>query len=63
MEVESENAYARAEEVARSSYGRLIALLASPNGDIAAAEDALAEAFSKALVHWPSNGVPAKPEA
>ena len=55
------NAAARAEEVARSSYGRLLAMLASRSGDIAAAEDALADAFAAALVQWPRDGVPANP--
>ncbi|WP_198148197.1 sigma factor [Elstera litoralis] len=52
-----------AEMVARASYGRLIALLAARNRDIAAAEDALAEAFRKALELWPGQGVPDRPEA
>ena len=33
------------EQVARASHGRLLALLAARTGDIAAAEDALAEAY------------------
>jgi predicted RNA polymerase sigma factor len=53
----------RAERVARTSYGRLLALLAAPTGDIAAAEDALADAFERALTRWPSDGVPDNPEA
>ncbi|RLJ59380.1 RNA polymerase sigma-70 factor (ECF subfamily) [Litoreibacter meonggei] len=53
---------ARAEEVARASYGRLLAILASHDHDIAAAEDALAEAFAKALEHWPLRGIPNNPE-
>jgi RNA polymerase sigma-70 factor, ECF subfamily len=52
-----------AETVARASYGRLIALLAARSRDIAAAEDALAEAFRKALELWPGQGVPERPEA
>lgn len=51
------------EEVARHSYGRLVAYLAARSGDIAAAEDALSEAFGAALKHWPAEGVPEKPEA
>ncbi|MHA7264405.1 RNA polymerase sigma factor [Arthrobacter sp. TMN-37] len=54
---------ARAEAVARASYGRLLALLAAPTGDIQAAEDALADAFLKALTVWPMAGIPEKPEA
>ena len=53
----------RAERVARASYGRLVSLLAAPTGDIAAAEDALADAFEQALRRWPSDGVPDNPEA
>jgi RNA polymerase sigma-70 factor, ECF subfamily len=56
-------AEARAAHVARASYGRLLALLASRSGDIASAEDALADAFRLALEHWPKTGVPENPEA
>lgn len=52
-----------AEIVARRSYGRLVALLAARSGDIAGAEDALADAFAAALEHWPAREVPANPEA
>lgn len=55
------NATVRAEEVARASYGRLLAVLAARTGDIALAEDALADAFEKALRTWPDTGVPANP--
>ena len=51
-----------AEQVARTSYGRLLALLAAPTGNIAAAEDALADAFERALAGWPVSGVPDNPE-
>lgn len=51
-----------AERVARVSYGRLVAILAAEDRDIAAAEDALAEAFATALRVWPLQGVPANPE-
>ncbi|WEO77927.1 sigma factor [Cryobacterium sp. SO2] len=52
----------RAELAARASYGRLLAVLAAPTGDIAAAEDALADAFERALTTWPRDGVPDNPE-
>ncbi|WP_422039984.1 RNA polymerase sigma factor [Roseibium sp.] len=52
-----------AELAARDSYGRLLALLSARTHDIALAEDALADAFAKALDHWPSHGVPDKPDA
>src|SRR5262245_38896515 len=51
------------EEVARSSYGRLVAFLAAQTGDVAGAEDALSEALLAALTTWPADGVPEKPEA
>lgn len=60
-------ANARVEAAARTSYGRLVALLAARSGDIAAAEDALAEAFRRALETWersfPETGAPSNPEA
>jgi RNA polymerase sigma-70 factor (ECF subfamily) len=56
-------AFSAAESAARASYGRLLALLAARNRDIAAAEDALAEAFVAALARWPVDGVPANPDA
>lgn len=51
-----------AEIVARRSYGKLVALLAARSGDLAAAEDALADAFAAALAEWP-RGCPSNPEA
>lgn len=56
-------AAAQAEQVARTAYGKLLAMLASRSGDIAAAEDALSEAFLAALRTWPERGVPDRPEA
>jgi predicted RNA polymerase sigma factor len=56
-------AAARAEIVARTGYGRLLAVLATGTHDIAGAEDALADAFERALRHWPVDGVPVRPEA
>lgn len=52
----------RAEEVARVSYGRLIALLAAPTGDLQLAEDCLGDAFARALRRWPEAGIPDNPE-
>ena len=49
--------------VVRESYGRLLALLAAPGRDIAAAEDALADAMERALMRWPDDGIPDNPEA
>ena len=53
---------ARVAELTRDSYGRLLAILAAPTRDLAAAEDALADAFERALTRWPENGIPANPE-
>ncbi len=52
-----------ADAVARRSYGKLIAFLVARTHDVAAAEDALSEAFAAALANWPSNGCPQNPEA
>lgn len=57
-----ESAREAAERVARTSYGRLVALLSARTGDIAGAEDALAEAFRSALASWEKR-VPERPEA
>lgn len=51
------------ELAARDSYSRLVAFLAARSRDVAAAEDALADAFHAALETWPRTGVPEKPEA
>src|SRR3954447_2749900 len=56
-------AYTAAEAVARRSYGKLVAFLAARTHDVAAAEDALADAFAAALSDWPRNGCPDNPEA
>ena len=52
-----------ADAVARRSYGKLVAFLAARTHDVAAAEDALSEAFAAALVDWPAKGCPSNPEA
>lgn len=51
------------DEVARTSYGRLVAYLASVTGDLAAAEDALGDALVAALSTWPERGVPDRPDS
>lgn len=53
----------RAEELARVAYGRLLAILVAQHGDIALAEDCLADAFAQALATWPPSGVPHSPES
>ena len=56
------NARQAAEHAARASYGRLLAGLVARYRDIAAAEDALADAFVAALRTWPTSGVPHNPD-
>ena len=55
--------HSTADAVARRSYGKLVAFLAARTRDVAAAEDALSEAFASALADWPLNGCPSNPEA
>ena len=57
-----EQAVNTADAVARRSYSKLVAFLAARTGDVAAAEDALSEAFASALIDWPRKGCPANPE-
>ncbi len=51
------------EAAARASYGRLVALLCARTRDLAAAEDALADALLAALASWPADGIPRNPQA
>ncbi len=55
------NTQAIIEEIARDSYGRLLAYLAVRAGDFCAAEDALSDALLEGLRQWPETGVPANP--
>ena len=55
--------HAAAEADARRSYGKLVAYLAQRTRDVAAAEDALSDAFAAALADWPASGIPRQPEA
>jgi RNA polymerase sigma-70 factor (ECF subfamily) len=48
---------------ARDSYGRLLSFLAARTSDISLAEDALADALTKALTDWDEKGIPKNPEA
>lgn len=57
------DAHHAVERVARDSYGRLVAFLAARSHDVAAAEDALGDAFHAGLKTWPRSGVPENPEA
>jgi RNA polymerase sigma-70 factor, ECF subfamily len=56
-------AHRAAERAARQSSGKLVAYLAARIGDVATAEDALADAFAAALATWPARGVPQAPDA
>ena len=56
------DARAAAERAARASYGRLLAVIAAATRDVALAEDALSDAFEKALRTWPDAGIPDNPE-
>ncbi|MBS1699311.1 MAG: RNA polymerase subunit sigma-70, partial [Actinobacteria bacterium] len=59
---DTDAARAAAERAVRASYGRLVALLAAGTGDLALAEDGLADALERALRTWPEAGVPDNPE-
>jgi predicted RNA polymerase sigma factor len=63
LDLLNDNARATADAVARRSYGKLVALLATRTRDVAGAEDALGDAFTTALAQWPQSGCPANPEA
>jgi RNA polymerase sigma-70 factor (ECF subfamily) len=49
------------ERVFRSEYGRAVAVLVRVFGDITIAEDAVQDAFAKAVIRWPREGVPPSP--
>jgi predicted RNA polymerase sigma factor len=61
--MDAQTCEARLSQIARVSHGRLVAILASRSRDIAASEDAVANAYRAALEVWPSKGLPANPEA
>ena len=63
MSADEHDARRAAELAARTSYGRLLAYLAARSRDVAAAEDALGDAFAAALETWPRVGVPTNPDA
>jgi RNA polymerase sigma-70 factor, ECF subfamily len=56
-------ARAAAEDAARDSYGKLLAILARRLRDVSLAEEALADAFAAALAAWPERGTPDNPQA
>jgi len=57
----SEIAVGEIERVFREAYGRAVAVLVRVCGDIAAAEEAVQDAFAEAVRRWPSAGVPPSP--
>ncbi len=62
MEEWGQLARATAQSVARNAYGKLVAYLSRRSQNVAAAEDALAEAFAVALETWSREGIPRNPE-
>ncbi|MXQ07559.1 RNA polymerase [Alphaproteobacteria bacterium GH1-50] len=53
----------RIARILREDRGRLIAALIRATGDFHLAEDALSDAFEKALQHWGRSGMPDRPDA
>ncbi|MEU8266704.1 sigma-70 family RNA polymerase sigma factor [Sphaerisporangium sp. NPDC049002] len=51
------------ESIFREEHGRLLASLVRRFGDLDLAEEVASEAIEAALVHWPVDGVPARPGA
>jgi RNA polymerase sigma factor (sigma-70 family) len=49
--------------VVRDHAGRLAAALVHLTGDFAAAEDLVQDAVEAAVVHWPAEGIPERPDA
>jgi RNA polymerase sigma-70 factor (ECF subfamily) len=52
---------AEIENVFRAEYGRAVAVLVRVFGSIDVAEDAVQDAFTTAMQHWPSAGLPPSP--
>ena len=51
------------ERAFREAHGKAVATLVRVFGDISLAEDAVQDAFVKALVVWPADGIPSNPAA
>src|SRR5690606_34295696 len=49
------------ENVFRSEYGRAVSVLARDLGDLDRAEEAVQDAFTAAVRHWPRAGIPPQP--
>ncbi|GGD02640.1 RNA polymerase sigma factor [Aquisalinus flavus] len=62
MPGDTQESHALAEGIARTSYGKLLAILSVRLRDVSAAEEALSAAFEQALKSWPGNGIPGNPE-
>ena len=45
----------------REQYGRAVAVLVRVFGDIDVAEEAVQDAFTAAILHWPVDGLPPSP--
>src|SRR5260370_41497929 len=52
---------AQIERVFGEEYGRAVAVLVRVFGDIDVAEEAVQDAFTAAVQHWPSTGLPPSP--
>jgi RNA polymerase sigma-70 factor (ECF subfamily) len=57
------NANAALDAVYRTDWGRIVATLIRLTGDFDVAEEAAQEAFTAALDHWRTNGIPDSPRA
>lgn len=57
----AEDVTAAIEQLCRDDWARLLATLVRRTRDLDAAEDALQEAISRAIVSWPQSGVPQNP--
>jgi len=55
--------HAELARVVRDHAGRLAAALVRLTGDFATAEDLVQDAVEAALVHWPAEGIPERPDA
>jgi len=62
MPGDTQESHALAESIARTSYGKLLAILSVRLRDVNAAEEALSAAFEQALKTWPDKGIPENPE-
>ncbi len=52
---------AEIERVFREEYGRAVAVLVRVFGDVGIAEEAVQDAFTAAVQHWPATGLPPSP--